>query len=222
MIDIICDHEIEFFTVVFSVLGGLFGLVQWKKGNDYKRAEMAKLLINQTRDDKEIAYIIDLIDWNKGIYYKGKFKYQKEAVIKYSLTDEQQLFIAIDRTLAHFNYICYLKALHIFKRKDMALFDYLIKRIFNNIEICNYLYSLLYWTVGLNVACSYKHLICYGLKRGFIGNEFIKEQADSYTHFLAYDPVSSFHVFKQLGYRFYVYKCYRNIKNAIKCVFNCH
>lgn len=126
----------------FSSDRGVFALLQWKKSNDYKRADLINELINKIRDDKDIAKIMDIIDWNNGLKYNGEFSVSNDSNACGEMEQDENLFQKIDSTLSHFSYICYLNKLHIFKRVDMCVFDYEIKRIFDNYEISNYLYSL--------------------------------------------------------------------------------
>ena len=180
---ILQEHCIEVLALILSLIGGVIGLRQWVKGNDYKRAEIAKELITQIRDDKEIAFIMDLIDWPDNFTYDGKFHMNSDLnTIQYR--DEQELFIAMDRTLAHFNYICYLHALKIFEKKDMVIFMYEIRRLFDNEHICNYLYSLTLWSTSLHVKCSYSHLVSYGIKMGYVSRDFYDKSSSNYTCFL--------------------------------------
>lgn len=184
VISLIQEQFIETIALISSIVGGCIGLTQWKKGNDYKRAALARKLINQIRDDKEISAVVDMIDWSDGIEYDGKFHFVNEARKESFLSDESQLFLAIDRTLAHFNYICYLKRLHIFYDQDMNLFDYTLRRLFDNEDICNYLHSLSLWSESLDVLCSYEHLIQYGKKKSYIDKSFGKKYSKKYKRFL--------------------------------------
>ena len=192
------DSVLDILALSLSVIGGVVGLSQWVKGNDYKRAEIAKELITQIRDDKEIAFIMDLIDWPDKFEYDGEF-HVVEGMEKPRSKDiqelyndlemfksgpNQKLFIAIDRTLAHFNYICYLHELKIFKKEDMAIFMYEIRRLFDNEHICNYLYSLTLWSMSLHVECSYSHLVSYGIKMGYVSRDFYDKSSSNYTCFL--------------------------------------
>ncbi len=89
----------QILTITLSVIGGLVGLRQWIKGNDYKRAAIVKELIAEVRDDREIAFIMDAVDWLDGFYYNGIFHLSKKGLNGFD--NEKQLFVAIDRTLAH-------------------------------------------------------------------------------------------------------------------------
>ena len=45
----------EIAVVIFSAVGGVFALLQWRKSQKLKRAELVKDLLTKLRDDKEIA-----------------------------------------------------------------------------------------------------------------------------------------------------------------------
>lgn len=184
MKDILVEHIGEIVTVVLAAIGGIFALLQWKKSNDYKRADLINGLINKIRDDKDIAKIMDIIDWNDGLKYDGEFSISPDSNAYEIMEHDENLFQKIDSTLSHFSYICYLNKLHVFKRVDMCVFDYEIKRIFDNPEISNYLYSLFLWSVCLNVACPYKHLIVYGLRKKYLQINFLSRNSKSYYCYL--------------------------------------
>lgn len=178
------EHIGETITITLSVLGGIFALLQWKKSNDYKRAELVNGLINTIRDNKTNSVVIDMIEWAE-LVYDSKFKTKNTRGIE-GCSSSEQMTIMVDGVLAHFNYICYLKRLHIFKRKDMAVFDYEIKRLFDNDQVCNYLYSLFLWSTSLGVMCSFKHLIRFGLRKRYLHISFLSEQSKNYICWLVH------------------------------------
>ena len=98
-------------SLILAAIGGFFALHQWKKSNIYKRGEIVEKLIKAVRDDEDIATIMDVVDWNDGIEYDGKF-YISQTVERSDLNqlDDEELFKKVDKTLAHFSYICYLRS----------------------------------------------------------------------------------------------------------------
>ena len=184
IISLICDN-MEIIKLLFAVIGGFFALRQWNTQIKHKRAETVKELITKVRDDADIASIMDVIDWNEGIQYDGKFSvnpdYPKEALKKIS---NDELFKKIDKTLSHFSYICYLKANKTLTKKDMSVFEYELRRIADNRHTGNYLYSIYHWSKTLNVECSFCYLIQYSLEKGYLAKDFKKRNSKKYTCYL--------------------------------------
>ena len=197
-------------TLVFAVVGGYFALKQWRTQVMHKRAEMVNDLMNRVRGDKDIAAIMDIIDWDEGIRYDGKFhadhsvakkalligdrshpprprsrhRVAKKALL--TVDNDDALFKKIDKTLSFFSYICYLCKRKAISKKDMIPFEYGLKRIAVNEHIRNYLYSIYHWAKYLGVKCSFEYLIDYYFKKKYLEeDEFKKLNGDGpYTCFL--------------------------------------
>lgn len=173
----------SFFAVV---IGGCFALYQWSKNSIYKRAEIVESLIVTVRDDEDISTILDIIDWNSGLHYDGKFHLEgisnRKALLDIS---DDDLFKKIDKTLAHFSYICYLKYQRALTKKDMRNFEYEIRRLVDNENIANYLYSLYHWSKSLNVKMSFSFLIDYCLDKKYISSDFKSLKSEKYVQFLS-------------------------------------
>ena len=157
----------------FVFVGGCFGLWQYQKGQAYKRTDMVKSLIKNVREDQQVSIVIDIIDWDEGFSYDGKFHINQRTMrdeLK-SLSDEK-LFRMIDYTLSTFSYICYLRRMHTISQKEMLFFKYEIRRLADNEHISNYLYSLYHWSKSLNVEMSFSYLVDYCLKEKLLQKEF--------------------------------------------------
>ena len=163
--------NIDIIKLGFTVIGGGFALHQWRIQIKQKRADMVKQLISIVRSDKDIAEVMDMIDWAKYFYYNGAFHLTTTGREKYNYSDEE-LFIKVDKTLAHFSYICYLLKSHALSRKDRYIFEYELRRTIDNKYIKNYLFSLYHWSEYLNVKCSYSYLIDYAIKHELLTKDF--------------------------------------------------
>lgn len=176
---------IGLFTLIFGIIGGGFALYQWRKSNVYKRGESVKELIEKVREDEDIANIMDIIDWDEGFGYNGKFyikKHNDKVALRFMNDDE--LFKRMDKTLSHFSYICYLKHHHTLTDDDMKIFEYEIRRLIDNKNVANYLYSLFHWSLSLNVEMSYKYLIDYCTEKEYIRDDFKNTNSKCYTQYL--------------------------------------
>ncbi len=60
-------------NAVILVIGGVFALYQWKKGNRIKSNDMARPLIDIIRNDTIVSKTMIWIDWDKNISYDGHF-----------------------------------------------------------------------------------------------------------------------------------------------------
>ena len=98
--------NVEISKLLFAVIGGGFALLQWGIQIKHKKAEIVKELICKVRDDDDIAAIMDIIDWNEGLRYNGKF-YIDEKYNKPLLANENSDSLAkkIDKTFSHYSYI---------------------------------------------------------------------------------------------------------------------
>lgn len=160
---------VSIITLFFMFCGGCFALWQWRKGLLYKRTEIVRSLIEDVRQDATVSTIIDIIDWNEGFSYNGKFVINKGAARQiFRDISEDELFKMIDHTLSIFSYICYLKLVRTIQKKDMRFFEYGIHRLIDNPHIANYLYSLYHWSEELGVSTSFSYLIEYGLKKKYL------------------------------------------------------
>lgn len=184
IIECLKDNIMNFFTLIVAGLGTYMGIKEWNKSNDYKRAEIIKFLFTSLRDDKVIANIIDMIDWRDGFSYDGKMHFGNKWG-KNLFEDEHQLSVSIDRTLSYFNYVCYLQYRSILKEEDTKIFEYEIKRIFDNQHIVNYLHSLSVWCKKINVECTFEYLIKYGKHKKYILEELGQDYSNCYKFFLS-------------------------------------
>lgn len=179
------DHLLGCITLLFSVVGGIFAYIQWRKSNEYKRSEFVKDIVTKMRDDEDIAFVTEIIDWNSGLSYDGKFHFTSEIAEQQKQIPEKQLFQKIDKTLSHCSYVCYLKSKKIILNGDMAFFEYAIKRLIDNPHIANYLYSLHHWSNHIHVSCSFSHLIQYALDKQYLESCFTSDKMnDRYTDYL--------------------------------------
>lgn len=174
---------VDIVSMIFVFAGGCFALWQWRKSLIYKRIEIVQTLIENTRQDKTVSMIMDIIDWNRDFYYDGKFLIQRETS-HYDLKklSDDEFFNKIDHTLSIFSYICYLKFVGTIKNSDMRFFEYEIRRLIDNSHIANYLYSLYHWSKSIEVDMSFSYLVDYGIKKKYIDKSFKVYNSDDENH----------------------------------------
>lgn len=164
---------ISIISLAFVFIGGCFALWQYHKGLVYKRTEIVKDLIKNTRENEKISLVMGIIDWNEDFTYDGKFRIMKGTQREelQNISDEE-LFRMIDFTLSTFSYICYLRQVHTITRKEMQIFRYAIRRLADNVHISNYLYSLYHWSMSLNVDMSFSYLVKYCIVERLLNEDF--------------------------------------------------
>lgn len=178
---------VSIISLVFMFVGGGFALWQWRTGLLYKRIEIVRTLIGNIRQDKSVSTTMDIIDWDEGFLYNGKFVIRRDSM-RTDLKDlsDDDLFKMIDHTLSIFTYVCYLRSTGAIKTKDMRFFEYEIRRLADNPHILNYLYSLYHWSQSRSVDMTFTHLIDYCLKKKYIDETFkiYSEENPKYTCYL--------------------------------------
>lgn len=164
---------LEIISLLFILAGGIFTFRQWCVSLKYKRIEIIKPLIEKVRENSNIATILEVIDWNNGFFYDGRFHinwYTK--CLKLQSMNNEELTTIIDNVLSIFSYVCYLRKRRILQKEDMYFFEYKISRLFNNEHIGNYLFSLYHWTSSINVKMSFFNLVQYGIKKKYLSKTF--------------------------------------------------
>ena len=80
-------------SIVLMLGSGIFAYVQWKKKQQFQRAEYINELTEMIRTDEDIREIVYLIDYNNVTWYTPKFH------------DGGDFERKIDKTLSYFSYI---------------------------------------------------------------------------------------------------------------------
>ena len=157
------DH-ISLLTFIGVVVGGIFALIQWRKSTALKRAEYIKELTEKIRTDKDIFETIYMFDYGAQ-WYNAKF-HQGGDIER-----------TVDRTLAYFSYILYLKNEKLISKKEFLFFRYDIERILCNSQLQDYFYNLFHFANTQGVQFSFGILLDYAKEHKFIDNEFDNPEA---------------------------------------------
>ena len=159
-----------------GIIGGIFALVQWVKSNTYKRAEFINSLVTTLRNDEEISSIIYMFDYDSE-WYTREFHYQRN-----------KLEHDVDKTLAYFSYICYLRKNKIISKKDFIFFEYEIKRIAANYSVQAYFYNLFHFSKKNNCEFTFKYLFDYCYKNKLFTKCIdIKSISNNFPRYLNFD-----------------------------------
>ena len=156
-------------TLVLAVIAGFRALAQWKESKRIKRAEYIKELTDKIRSDDDIAKTLYQIEYNVFIYsmnFHGSGELERQ----------------VDKTLSYFSYICYLKKHKILTSDEFRFFDYEVTRIFQNMDIVNYLYNLYHFSQKQERPISFCYLVDYGLENGLLDEDFTNPKACEVTN----------------------------------------
>lgn len=151
-------------SVVFVILGGIFGCYQWRKNVLLKRAGYINDLTEKIRTDNYIKDVIYMFDYGEE-WYSMQFHGSGELELK------------VDKTLSYFSYICYLKRQKIISNKEFDFFKYEVERILMNQQVQDYFYNLIHFSNKFGTPFIFKYLFEYGKKRKMFENNFYDKNA---------------------------------------------
>lgn len=168
------DH-ISLLTFIGVVVGGIFALFQWRKGTALKRAEYIKELTEKIRTDKDIFETIYMFDYGEE-WYNSKFHQSGDVERR------------VDRTLAYFSYILYLRNEKLISKKEFSFFRYDIERILRNNQLQDYFYNLFHFSKTQDVPFSFDILLNYAKASKLLDPDFENPEAykkcKKYHHYL--------------------------------------
>lgn len=150
---------IGFLSFIAALIGGIFAIYQWRKSQTLKRADYVNELTEKIRTDQDIAKTIYIFDYGEQWYslnFHGNNKIERP----------------IDRTLAFFSYICYLKKKRIITNNEFAFFRYDVERILMNNQTKDYFYNLYHFSQKMRTPFSFDALFEYGKRIKLYEKEF--------------------------------------------------
>lgn len=162
---------ISILTFIPVIVGGTFGIIQWRESIKIKRAEYIEQLTAKLRSDPDIREIIYKIDYNEK-WYTEEFHNGGELERK------------VDKTLSYFSYICYLHKIHLISNKGFNFFKYEVDRCLMNKQVQDYLFNLYHFSSKFNSPFSFAHLFKYGEDNIFFDTSFYDKLSKNYPHYL--------------------------------------
>lgn len=161
----------------FVVIGGGFAYFKWRKLQLLKRAEYINELLAKIRLDKDISKVVYVIDYDE-IWYDEYFH------------NGGDVESCIDKSLAYFSYICYLRASKLISKNEFGFFEYQIRRILGNNQLQNYFYNLYHFSSKNGARLSFYHLFKYGEKIKVFDKDFYNKY--SYKESIKYSRKLNF------------------------------
>lgn len=158
------EEHIDFLTFISVAIGGMFALYQWKKSTALKRADYIKELTEKIRTDESIFETIYLFDYSQE-WYNSDFHQSGDLERK------------VDRTLAHFSYILYLKKEKIISEKEFIFFKYDIERILFSDQTQDYFYNLFHFSQTQGIPFSFNILLDYAKENNLVDADFNDSKA---------------------------------------------
>jgi len=161
-----------YITPIVTVFSVIIALLQYMKANKVKRAELINQIIEKLRFNEELQETFLMIDYNNK-WYNESFHNKENDIEK-----------KVDRLLAYFSYLCYLRNLKFLSKKEFTLFEYQLNRICISPQVQNYLWNLYHFSKKNNAKTSFNYLIDYGLKNNLFYSDFNNKDTSHYTKYL--------------------------------------
>ena len=173
------EYDISDIIAVISalivVVGGVFAFIKWKKATGIQRAEYINELTSKIREEKDIAEVIQMFEYNTPWYGLG---FHGSNIEK-----------SVDKTLSYFSYICYLRKMRIITKKEFMFFKYEVEHLLLNPQVKDYLYNIHHYSNALKTPLSFYYLFAYGKKHNLFDKAFYdktswKSNETIYHHYL--------------------------------------
>jgi hypothetical protein len=158
---------LEIVTLVFVVVGGLFGLYQWYHSNRIKRSEFMLQIMEKLRFDELIVETMYMFEYKSG-WYSSDFH-------------NSALESSVDQTLSLINHICYLKFSKILKDSEFKALRYEVSRTCHSKDVENYLWNLYHFSNKFDMPASFDYLINFGLENKFFDADFKNYESKKYV-----------------------------------------
>jgi len=166
--DFIVNNWQTLITIFFSVIGGGFALLQWKKNNTIKEAEFFNQIIEKINCDTDIVQTMYMITYGEEEWYGCCEEKEKHFLVD-KKTEE-----LIDKSFHYLDYVCYLRDKNLIDKKGFYIFEYEINRCCKSIQTQTYLFNLYKFSEIQNAKCGFQNLINYAIKNKIFEKDFLK------------------------------------------------
>lgn len=152
-----------------TAFGVIIGVVQWRKSVLIKRAELIDEILEKFRTDANIRKAVYLFDYDQ-FWYNEKFH------------DTSRREDCVDIGLEYFSYVCYLRKIGILRRKDFALFRYIVYRASSNLGVQDYFYNLYHFSQAQHADFPFPALLWFASKENILHDDFYSSDAYKKTN----------------------------------------
>lgn len=161
-INLTIKEWLEVAPLIFTIIGGIFFLLQWRKDIKTKRAEFIYQILDKFRFDGNLLETTYILDYEQRWYVKGFHESDLEGLI--------------DKYFCYIDYVCYLKSTKNISDKEFRIFEYEVHRVCNSLSAQAYLWNLYNFSLKNKAKCSYQNIINYGMKKRLLPNDFLTNQ----------------------------------------------
>lgn len=160
---------LEYASLFFVLIGGLFALYKWSMAQNIKRANFVQQLYEKLRENTDIIEANRMIDYETPV----DIWYSKD----YNGFKDKKVENIIDNYFSWLSYICYIKSKRCISNKEFHLFEYSIMRVIRSYSSKTYLWNLYHFSQKNNVPFVYLPLLEYGFKKKLINKKDFKDRA---------------------------------------------
>ncbi len=172
------ENSMSIMSVIVAVMGLCYGLYQWRKSTQVKRAEFVFNIYEKLRLEKDTMNAMYMIDYEKSWYEKDFHSKEKNR-------DSDKEY-GIDRLLSILSYICYLRKEGCIEDKEFLLFKYDIDRVSKSYQCQNYMWNVYHFSKDeLHTSCPYNGIIEYAIISGMLPKDiFYSPEEGFYRNFV--------------------------------------
>ena len=137
-----------------------------------KRAAYYNEAYMKLREDKDIASVLHMIDYEIGQWYP------------FNAVNNPDLERQVDKTFGYLDFLCYLRDRKLIGEKEFRNIEYRLFRVANNRSALDYLYNLYHFSLRHNASMSFSYLYEYLDLKQKIPLGFQDETSTQFVHHL--------------------------------------
>lgn len=151
------EHIFEIVSLLITVGGGLFALVELRNSVKNNRANYINDIVHRITENSDIQYFLNFVEYGNE-WYTDKFHHGTE--------EERVIAVKADRTLFNYNYVCYLIDEKIINKKETELIAYYMYVLAADDEIGSYFLDLYQYTMLDNERFPFRYYLDFCIKEG--------------------------------------------------------
>ncbi len=159
LVQFLIDHSIEIVSLLVTVAGGLFALVELRSSVKNNRANYVNDILHRINDSDDIQNFLYYVEYGND-WYTNEFHHG---------TPEQRMIARkADKAFFNFNYICYLVHEGIINKQEIKLICYYLYVIAHDDELGSYFLDLYQYTMLYNEQFPFRYYLEFCIKEGCI------------------------------------------------------
>ena len=153
------DHLFDIISLVLTLGGGLFALIEIRSSVKNNRANYINDILHRIMDDEGIRMFLNYADYGKD-WYTNEFHHGTE--------EDRIVARNADKTLFNYNYVCYLIDEKIINKKETELIAYYMYVLAHDDELGRYFLDLYQYSVLNNEQFPFMYYLNFCIKEGLI------------------------------------------------------